>query len=67
MSRAAPVGCQRLLADDVLACRQGCLGEGNVQVVRRADVHDVDVRVAHQVLGGVESPIRVELGGRSLG
>ncbi len=67
VSRAARVGCQRLLADDVLACRQRCLGERNVQVVRRADVHDVDVRVAHEVLGGVESAIRVELGRRSLG
>ena len=67
VSRATRVGCQRLFADDVLACRQSCLGERNVQVVRRADVHDVDVRVTHEVLSGVESPVGTELGGRSPG
>ena len=58
---------ERLLADHVLAGGQRGLGERQVKVVRRADVHDVDVRVAHELLGGVERPIRAELGGRRLG
>ena len=43
--RAAPRGVERerLLADDVLAGGERRLGERRVQVVRRADVDDVDV------------------------
>ena len=45
VSRCAPadVDRQRLLADHVLAGRQRRLGERQVKVVRRADVHDVHV------------------------
>ena len=65
--RARGVERQRLLADHVFACGQRSLGEREVKMVRRADVDDVDVRVAHHLLGRVESPIRAERLGRGLG
>jgi hypothetical protein len=52
---------QRLLAHDVLAGCEGSLGEWVVKVVGRADVHDVDVRIANQLLGRVERARRAEL------
>ena len=65
--RAGDVERQRLLADHVLPRRQRGLGERQVEVVRCADVHDVDAWVAHELLGRVEGSIRAELGGRSPG
>jgi hypothetical protein len=44
------VGAQGLLADDVLPRAQGRGGIGQVGVVRRAHVHDVDVRIGGDVL-----------------
>ena len=62
--RSGGVDRQRLLADHVLPRRQGCLGERQVEVVRRADVDDVDVQVLDQLFGRVEGPPRPELLGR---
>ena len=52
---------QRLLADHVLAGRERRLGEREMQVVGRADVNDVDPRVAGELVGRVEGPRRPEL------
>jgi hypothetical protein len=50
----------------VLACGERSLGKGEVKVVRRADVNDVDGPVADQLVGRVEGPRGAELGGRGL-
>ena len=60
--RSGGVESQRLLADHMLARRQSSLGKREVQVVRRADVHDVDTGV-RTCLGRVEGSVRAELGG----
>ena len=61
--RAGDVERERLLADHVLPRRQRSLGEWQMEMVRRADVHHVDVRVAHELLGRVEGSIRAQRGG----
>jgi hypothetical protein len=61
--RAGDIERQRLLADHVLPSRQRGLGERQVEMVRRADVHHVDVRIAHELLGRVEGSIRLERSG----
>ena len=66
-ARAGDVERERLLADDVLAGRQRGLGERQVQVVGRADVDDVDVVGAHELLGRGERAPDAELGGGLLG
>ena len=65
--RAGHVERQRLLADHVLSRRERCLGERQVEMVRRADVHDVHVWIANELLGGVKCSIRAERGGSSPG
>ncbi len=62
--RAGGVECQRLLADHVLPLRQRGLGERQVKVVRRADVDNVDVRIADELFGRREVPLSAELGRR---
>jgi len=52
---------ERLLADDVLAGGQGGLGERDVQVVGRADVHDVDLVRGGERLGRGIGPVGAEL------
>ena len=63
---AVAVECDRLLADHVLAGRQGSGGERDVQVVGRADVDDVHVGRRDQLLGGLERPVRPQGLGRAL-
>src|SRR3954464_4329028 len=58
--RPAVVDRQRLLADDVLAGGQRGLGERKVQMIGRADVHDVDVRSFDKLLRRVERALRSE-------
>ncbi|KAG1321401.1 hypothetical protein G6F63_013803 [Rhizopus arrhizus] len=48
--RVVQRGCQRLLADHVLAGPQCSFGHGPMQVVGRADVHDLHLRVGHHLL-----------------
>ena len=55
---------ERLLADDALPRRQSRLGERGVQVVRDADVDDVDGVGSDELLGTVERPLGAQLGGR---
>ena len=57
-ARAPRVERQRLLADDVLAGGERGCGERHVQVVGRADVDDVDVRVGDERLGRRRTPAR---------
>ncbi len=64
--RSGGVERERLLADHVLPRCQRSLGERQVKVVRRADVDDVDVRIADQLFGRCEVPLGAELGGRRL-
>jgi hypothetical protein len=59
------VGGERLLADDVLAGGHGPLGQRRVKVVRRADVHDVDIVGLDQVLRRRGRPLGQQSGGRS--
>ena len=65
--RAGEVGRERLLADHVLAGGQGGLGERQVEVVRGADVHHVDVGRGDELLGGREGALGAERAGRLLG
>jgi hypothetical protein len=60
---AGEVGGERLLAHDVLARLERRLGERQVEVVGGADVDDVDVGVADELLGRVERARGAELGG----
>ena len=55
--RAGRVDGQRFLADDVLSGRQRGLGDGQVQVIRRADVHDVDVGCLGERFRALERPL----------
>ena len=64
------IECHRLLADDVLARRDRRLGERHMQVVRRADVDDVDPVGGDQLLGALVAALGAELapgGGGALG
>ena len=58
--RLARVHGERLLADHVLARGEGGLGERRVQVIRRADVNDVDVVGFDQRLAGLEAALGAE-------
>ena len=49
--RSRGVHGERLLADHVLAGREGRRCERFVKVIRRADVHHVEFRVLHELLG----------------
>ena len=58
--RSRGVHGERLLADHVLAGREGGRCERLVEVVGRADVHDVELRVLHQLLGGCRGALGAE-------
>ena len=55
--RAERVERQRLLADHVLAGGERRFGEPSMQVVRRADVHDVHIGRGHQRLRRIEGAL----------
>ena len=55
---------ERLLADDVLAGRERRRRQRGVQVVRRADVDDVDAVRGHRLLGRAVGVRHAEAGGR---
>ena len=62
--RRVEIDRERLLADDVLAGRQGALRQVRVEVVRRADVDDVDRRVVDEGLGALVGRLGAEAAGR---
>jgi hypothetical protein len=54
--------CQRLVGNDVLACRDGCHADGKVQVIGRGVVDDMDRRIGNQFFIGAVGPVHSELG-----
>src|SRR5665648_666900 len=52
----SPARRERLLADDVLPGTERHPDQRRVQVVRRADVHDIDIGRGHELLGGRGAP-----------